>query len=73
MEAALRVIRVLIEHDCQPGIDISNAAAQGWFTAAGIDDEDYSRGLEEAGAKGWLTLTRPGMFQVTAAGISAAR
>jgi hypothetical protein len=44
MEEARRVMQILIDHQRQPGIDIANAMAQGWFTEAGLDDQEYGLG-----------------------------
>ena len=40
-EQARRVVQILIDHQCEAGIDIANGMAQVWFTKAGLDDHEY--------------------------------
>jgi hypothetical protein len=73
-EEALRVMRVLIDHGCEPGPEYPDALAQMWFREAGLDDVEVERGLVAARNKGWLIMPsdRPGWFQITQAGFDAA-
>lgn len=71
-QEALRVIRVLIDHGCEPDADIANTMAQAWFTDAGLNDEEYERGIGFAGHHGWIVLSRGRRFQITQAGFTAA-
>ena len=70
----LRVVRVLIDHGCEPGADYADALAQTWFTEAGLDDQECELGLVTARDKGWLVVPpdRPGIFQLTQAGFDSA-
>lgn len=69
-EQARSVIQILIDHQCEVGIDIQNAIAQVWFTEAGLDDHKYGFALAAAGKVGWLKFpgTRPRTFQITQEG-----
>jgi hypothetical protein len=53
-EQARRVVQILIDHQCEAGIDIANGMAQVWFTKAGLDDHEYSLALEAAAENGWI-------------------
>jgi hypothetical protein len=72
MDEALQVMKILVEHECEPGVDVANAMAQTWFTQAGLEDDEYKRGLTTAGKQEWLVQTRDGFIQMTAAGLAAA-
>jgi hypothetical protein len=73
MEEALRVMRILIDHQCEPGIEIANAMAQNWFIEAGLEYDKYSIGLARAADNGWLLPgSKPGTILVTDAGVAAA-
>lgn len=71
-EEALLVMRVLIDHGCEPDTGIADAMAQTWFTGAGINDQEYERGLGFASDHRWIVLNGPGRFEITKAGFSAA-
>ena len=73
-EDALRVMRVLVDHGCEPGPDYSDALAQIWFREAGLKDDEVERGIVVARDKEWLILPRdlPGRFQITEPGFDAA-
>jgi hypothetical protein len=72
-DKARRVMEVLIDHDCEVGVDIAYAVAQVWFAEAGLSDDEYRAGLQAAGDEGFITHgNRPGTIQVTEAGFCAA-
>ena len=73
-DEALRVIRVLIDHGCEPGPDYPDELSQIWFAEAGLNDAETERGLIAAHHKGWIIMPsdRPGWFRITQAGFDAA-
>ena len=68
-DEALRVIRVLIDHGCEPGPDYPDELSQIWFAEAGLNDAETERGLIAAHPKGWIIMPsdRPGWFRITQA------
>jgi hypothetical protein len=70
----LRVMRILIDHGCEPGNDYSDTDAQGWYDEDGLADQDRERGLAFARDKDWIIMSRDrlGIFQVSQAGFDAA-
>jgi hypothetical protein len=71
-EPARLVIQILIDHDCEVGIDIANAMAQVWFTEAGLDYDEYIAGLTAAADNGWIIPgTHSGTIQITPDGSGA--
>jgi hypothetical protein len=73
-DEALRVVRILVDHGCEPGADYDDAEAQIWFAEANLDEE-IELGLIVARDKDWLIMPpdRPGKFLITQAGFDAAR
>ena len=71
-QEALRVMRVLIDHGCEPDMDIADAMAQSWLTEAGLNDHEYERGIGFAGDHRWIVLSGWGRFRITQAGLIAA-
>jgi len=73
-DEALRAMRVLIDHGCEPGNDYDDAIIQTWFAEAGLDDEEIELGLVVARDEGWLIMPidRPGKLHITQAGFDAA-
>lgn len=69
---ALRVMRVLIDHGCEPDMDIADAMAQSWLTGAGLNDQECERGIGFAGDHRWIVLSGWGRFRITHAGLIAA-
>ena len=69
-----RVMRILIDHGCEPGNDYSDRDGQGWYDEAGLADPDRERGLAFARDKEWMIMSREhlGIFQITQAGFDAA-
>jgi hypothetical protein len=70
----LRVMRILIDHGCEPGNDYADTFAQAWYDEAGLADEERERGLALVRDKEWIIMSRErlGIFQVTQAGFDAA-
>jgi hypothetical protein len=73
-DEALRVLRILIHHGCEPGVDYADEWAQIWFAEAGLGDEEVERALLVARNKGWLIMPddRPGWFRITQSGLDVA-
>ena len=44
-DEALRVVRILVDHGCEPGADYDDAEAQIWFAEADLEDEEIELGL----------------------------
>ena len=74
MDAAVRIVRVLTDHGCEPHRDYEDPSAQGWFAEAGLEDAEIEQGLMTALDRGWLIMPaeRPGKCQITQAGFDAA-
>jgi hypothetical protein len=71
MDLALRVMRILVAHNCEIGIDIAIAMAQTWCIEDGL--EEHELGLGTAADQGWIMPgTRAGTLQITQAGVAAA-
>jgi hypothetical protein len=70
----LRVMRILIDHGCEPGNDYADRLAQTWYDEAGLTDEETERGLAFDRDKEWIIMSRDrlGIFQVTQAGFDVA-
>ena len=73
-DEALRIVRILVEHGCEPGSDYDNALAQTWYAEADLEDEEIELGLIVASDKSWIIMPpdRPGKFQITQIGFDAA-
>ena len=73
-DEALRVVRILVDHGCEPGADYDDAEAQIRFAEADLEDEEIELGLIVARDKDWLIMPpdRPGKFRITQAGFDAA-
>ena len=70
----LLIMRILIDHGCEPGNDYSDMDAQTWYDEAGLTDEEHEHGLAFSRDEEWILFSRErlGVFQVTQAGFEAA-
>jgi hypothetical protein len=72
MEEALRLLQVLVAHDCRADAELATTIVEEWFIEADFDGEECLVDLATAAREGWLVSRNPGTIAITMAGLAVA-